>query len=179
MAVDEAEEETSDLPIPTMKIQRVAPSSSFEFGAQFSFGTVTYWRDFVPAWPGMGLRAGWGKNFDNHRLGLDTTLTMEGPFGVHTSLFLEPVAAWYLITDGGLLLGASAGPALMYHVRNDIVASESGYGVAPSGTLKVGWSQSWTRVGRRMFVFLEPKLRYLDGKMNPRVALVFGSGMGR
>ena len=162
-----------------MKIERIAPSTSYEFGAQFSFGTVTYWRDFVPAWIGLGLRCGWGKNLGNHRLGLDMTLAMEGPFGVHTSVFLEPVAAWYLVSDGGVLLGAGAGPALMYHARNDVLAKERSVGIAPSATLKIGWSQSWTRVGRRVFVFLEPKLRVVDGELNPLVALAFGSGLGR
>jgi hypothetical protein len=178
-ASDEAPQDAADLPIPTMKLNRINPTVSYEMGAQFSFGTVTYWRDYVPAWIGMGLRGGWGKNLGNHRLGLDVTLTAEGPFGVHTSVFMEPVATWYLITDQNLLVGAGVGPALMYHVRNDVLASERSFGVAPSASLRVGWSQSWTRVGRRVFVFVEPKMRVIDGKLNPLVALVFGSGAGK
>ncbi len=179
IASDDGVDESSDLPIPTMKLERINPTVSYEIGAQFSFGTVTYWRDFVPAWIGMGLRGGWGKNMGNHRLGLDVTLTAEGPFGVHTSGFLEPVAAWYVITDSNLLLGAGVGPALTYHVRNDVLASERAFGLAPSAAVKVGWSQSWTRVGRRVFVYVEPKVRIVDDKLNPLVALVFGSGTGK
>ena len=174
-----ADEEIDDLPIPSLKIDRVAPTVSYEFAAQFSFGEITYWRDFVPAWIGLGLRAGWGKNFGNHRLGIDGTLAAEGPFGVHTSVFLEPVGAWHYVSNGGLLLGAGVGPALMYHVRNDTTIPERAVGIAPSVALRIGWSQTWTRVGRRVFVFLEPKLRYVDNKPSPLVALAFGSGQGR
>jgi len=178
-AAEEAGDESDDLPIPTMKIDRVAPSVSYEFAAQMSFGTITYWRDFVPAWIGLGLRGGWGKNFGNNRLGIDGTFSAEGPFGVHTSIFLEPVASWNLVTNQGLLVGAGVGPAFMYHVRNDMVIAERAMGIAPSAAVRVGWSQTWTRVGRRVFVFVEPKMRYVDGKPNPLVALAFGSGQGR
>ncbi len=172
-------DEFDDLPIPTIQIERVAPSTSFEFGAQFSFGEITYWRDFVPAWIGMGLRGGWGKNLGANRLGVDITLAAEGPIGVHTSIFLEPVASWNFITNNGLLLGAGVGPAFMYHARNDVIDTERAAGIAPSLAARIGWSEGWTRVGRRVFIFLEPKLRYVDNRPSGLVALAFGSGQGR
>ena len=44
---------------------------------------------------------------------------------------------------------------------------------------RIGWSQTWSRVGRRLFLFLEPKVRYTDGQFVPVVALAVGSGAGR
>jgi hypothetical protein len=42
----------------------------------------------------------------------------------------------------------------------------------------VGWSQPFSRLARRLHVVLEPKVRMVDGRLNPTVALYVGSGRG-
>ena len=169
----------SDLPPPSFEVQRLPPTISYEFAMHFSFGTVTYWREFVDAWIGFGGRFAYGKHIGEHRLGGSLTAVAEGPLGVHTSLALEPHATWDWISPGGVQLGVGAGPAAMYHFRNDIVTPERSVTFNPSAAVRIGWSQSWTRVGRRLFIVAEPKLRIVDGEPNPLVALVVGSGNGR
>ena len=168
-----------DLPIPTLDIDRIPPNTSYELAVQFSYGAVSYWREQVPPWIGFGLRGGWGKNFGQHRIGPALTVTAEGPIGVHSSIGFEPHFAWDFVSSKGLLLGAGVGPAAMYHVRNDTVVGETGFGVVPSAAARIGWSQTWSRVGRRLFVFVEPKVRYVRGEFSPVVALAVGSGRGR
>ena len=172
-----------DLPIPTLTIDRVPPSTSFEFAVQVSYGMVPYFRSEVPPWIGFGFRGGWGKNFGLNRIGVNGTFSAEGDFGVHTVLDLEPHLAWDLVTPGGLLLGAGAGPAFVYTQANSTVTTERDFAVAPAAVARIGWSQTWSRVGRRLFVFLEPKVRVMseggETYLSPVVALAVGSGGGR
>lgn len=168
-----------DLPIPTLTIDRVPPNTSFEFAVQVSYGSVAYFQDAVPPWIGFGFRGGWGKNLGVHRLGVGGTFTAEGDFGVHTLLALEPTATWDFVSPGGLLLGAGAGPALMYTNRNATVETVSSFEIAPSVVARIGWSQTWSRVGRRLFIFVEPKLRFTGESYTPLVAVAVGSGAGR
>ncbi len=168
-----------ELPIPTLTIDRVPPSTSFEFAVQVSYGSVAYFQDAVPAWVGFGLRGGWGKNFGLHRLGLAGTVTAEGDFGVHTLLAFEPSITWDFVSPDGLLLGIGAGPAGMYTHRNATVNAEAGFELAPSVVARLGWSQTWSRVGRRLFVFIEPKVRFTPEGPTPLVAIAVGSGSGR
>ncbi len=177
---DESLLSASDLPPPTFEVQRLPPDVSYEFAMHFSFGTVTYWREFVDAWIGFGGRFSGGKHFNDHRLGGALTFVAEGPLGVHTTLALEPHATWdYVAPKSGLALGFGIGPAAMYHFRNDISEPERTFTLNPSAAARIGWSQSWTRVGRRLFIVAEPKIRYIDGEPNPLVAVVVGSGSGR
>lgn len=170
----------SDLPPPSFEVQRLPPSVSYEFAMHFSFGTVTYWREFVDAWIGFGGRFAGGKHLGDHRLGGSITGVAEGPIGVHTTLALEPAATWdFVAPKSGLQLGFGVGPSLMYHFRNDTTEAERKVTLNPSAAMRIGWSQSWTRVGRRLFIVAEPKIRYVDGEPNPLIALVVGSGSGR
>lgn len=169
-----------DLPPPSFEVPRIAPTVSYEFGMHMSYGTVTYWRDFVPSWIGFGARFSAGKNFNEHRLGGSFTGAIEGPFMVHTSVALEPHAAWDFVGQrSGLQLGVGLGPSVMYHWRNDVVEPERAFTLNPGAEARIGYSQSWTRVGRRLYCVLEPKLRWVDGAPNPLVALVVGSGAGK
>ena len=168
-----------DLPIPTLTIDRVPPNTSFEFAIQVSYGTVAYFRDQVPPWVGFGLRAGWGKNFGLHRFGIAGTVSAEGDIGVHTQLAVEPTAAWDFVSRQGLLFGAGVGPAVVYTARTSTVRPEYGLDIAPSVAARIGWSQTWSRVGRRLFLFAEPKVRFAAGKVSPVVAIAVGSGAGR
>jgi hypothetical protein len=146
---------------------------------QVSFGEVAYFTDAVPPWIGFGLRGGWGKNFGLHRIGAAAAVVIEGDIGVHTLLAFEPTVNWDFVSAKGLLLGAGAGPSFVYTTSNATVIAESESHVAPMAIARIGWSQTWSRVGRRLFLFLEPKVRYTDGQFVPVVALAVGSGAGR
>jgi hypothetical protein len=168
-----------DLPIPTLTIDRVPPNTSYEFAVQVSYGEVPYFEAVVPLWIGFGMRAGWGKNLGLHRLGVSGSFTAEGDIGVHTVLDLEPAFAWDFVSNKGILLGAGVGPSLVYRQENSTIFTDRGFEVGPSAVARLGWSQTWSRVGRRIFVFLEPKLRFADGEPTTVVALAVGSGGGR
>lgn len=168
-----------DLPIPTLTIDRVPPRTSFEFAVHVSYGQVAYFTDSVPSWIGFGFRGGWGRNFGLHRIGATGTVTAEGDFGVHTLVGFEPHLTWDFVSPQGLLLGVGVGPALMYTHEQVTVEVEQGFQLAPSASARIGWSQTWSRVGRRLFVFLEPKVRWTPEGITPLVALGVGSGGGR
>jgi hypothetical protein len=168
-----------DLPIPTLTIDRIPPNTSFEFAIEASYGEVAYFRDVVPPWVGFGFRGGWGKNFGVHRLGFAGTLTAEGDVGVHTQLGIEPELAWDLVTSKGLLVGLGVSPAIIYTMDNATVIASHSLNLAPTASARVGWSQTWSRVGRRLFLFVEPKVRLVDGGVSPQVAIGVGSGGGR
>jgi hypothetical protein len=168
-----------ELPIPTLTIDRIPPNTSYEFAIQVSYGTVAYFRESVPPWVGFGVRGGWGKNFGINRIGAAATVAAEGDVGVHTQLSFEPALAWDIVAKPGILLGASAGPAVVWTAENATIEGEYGLDVAPTVAARLGWSQTWSRVGRRLFVFAEPKIRFAEGKASPVVALAVGSGGGR
>lgn len=171
-----------DLPIPTLTIDRIPPNISYEVGVQVGYGTLTYWPT-VDGWPAFGVRGAYGKNFGLHRIGGDLTVTAEGPIGVHTTIAAEPHLDWDYIDENGFHVGAGLGPALLYHASSATPEGATAFGVAPSFALRIGGSQTWSRVGRRLFVFLEPKVRYLEDAngrwaLNPVAAIVVGSGRG-
>jgi hypothetical protein len=168
-----------ELPIPTLTIDRIPPSASFEFAVQVSYGYVSYHRDAVPPWVGFGLRGGGGKNFGLHRIGAAAVFASEGDLGIHTLLVLEPSVTYDLVTPGGLLLGASAGPSLMYWADASTIVVDRDFGVGPAASARVGWSQTWSRIGRRLFVFVEPKVRRANGSTDVLAAFAIGSGIGR
>lgn len=171
-----------ELPIPTLTLDRIPPRYSYEMAMQVSYGEVAFFQESVPPWVGFGLRGGWGKNFGVQRLGVAGTFAAEGELGINTFLSLEPAVTWDFVTagkKGGLQLGASAGSAFGYTVKAVTIEEESGFVVAPAVAARIGWSQGWTRVGRRLFVFLEPKLRFASDGVAPVVALAVGSGGGR
>src|SRR5690606_30637424 len=123
---------------------------------------VDHWADEFDAWVGYGLRGAWGKHRGDSRFGVDVHATVEGPLGVHTSLGLEPHLSVDRISKSGLLLGAGIGPGLFYHAEvseSMKTRGERTFELQPSIVGRIGWSQGWTRVGRRVFVYLEPKLR--------------------
>lgn len=171
-----------ELPIPSFTLDRIPPRYSYELAMQVSFGEVAYFRETVPPWVGFGLRGGWGKHFGMQRLGLNATFGAEGELGVNTYLSLEPALAWDFVSPGkrgGVQVGAGIGPALGYTASAVTVDETHSFEVAPSAALRLGWSQGWTRVGRRLFVFVEPKVRWASDGFAPLVALAVGSGGGR
>lgn len=182
MAQDDDPGLDPSLPIPTLKYDRPPPDFSYELALQASFGTITKWQDEIPPWIGFGVRAGWGRNIPEsykHRIGINALLFVEGPLPVHMTAGIEPHLAWDYVTKKGLQVGAGVGPAALYHSKIEdgtSVLRKPGFGV--SAAARVGWSQSWSRIGRRLFVLFEPKVRFMDGQFGAHGAIVVGSGKG-
>ena len=171
------------LPIPTLRYDRPPPDFSWEIGLQGSYGDITYWRDEVRPWIGFGVRGGWGKhltNNPNHRLGVHVLVFMEGPAPIHMTAGVEPTLSWDYVSDKQIWLGAGIGGAGMYHLNSTRGLNQSdgkaGLGATVAGRL--GWSQTFSRIGRRLFIGVEPKVRYLRGRVGPSIALMVGSGRG-
>jgi hypothetical protein len=72
----------------------------------------------------------------------------------------------------------------MYHAKALVGQDETAFTVAPTAAARIGWSQGWSRVGRRFFFALEPRVRYSptgdssNQPFSPQVNLVIGSGRG-
>ncbi|MEM6928863.1 MAG: hypothetical protein AAF602_18130 [Myxococcota bacterium] len=172
--------DTSDLPIPTLEIERIPARTSYEFAMQVSFGPVAYFRDVSSNAPGFGVRGAWGKNVGaRHRIGFAGVATIEGEPGVHTLLTLEPGVAWDFVGKQGLALGLTGGPSFIHTRNNATVIRTTGFAADPYVAARVGWSQTFSSVGRRLFVYLEPKVRFTDTGMVPIASFVVGSGGGR
>jgi hypothetical protein len=168
-------------PPPPVLLERLPPRFSYELAVQVTYGTISYWADTMGAgWPGLGARVGWGRNFGAHRVGANFAFALEGPVTINWTWAMEPSATWDYISPKGFATGASIGPALLVHsgfIRGEPDLTHA-FGVAPSAAVRFGYSQTWTRIGRRFFVMLEPKLRYVNELPNPVVTLIIGSGRG-
>ncbi len=167
-----------DLEMPTFELEVLNPKVSYEFGVHMSFGTVSYWREYFPAYVGMGIRFSAGRNFGNHRFGGVLTGNVEGPFGVFSSTSIEPAVAWDYITPFNMQLGAHVVPSVMLHTDNTNIVRESEVTLNPVVAVRAGYSQKWTRLQRRLYVLAEPKARIINGIPDYGVALVVGSGSG-
>ncbi len=185
-ASDAAPAEEESLPVPTLSIDRLPPNASWDLAVTLSYGVLPHFEDVVPTWVGFGFRGAWGPNFGTHRVGPALQLLTEGPMGVHTSLLVEPSIAWDYVGEANVLVGAGVGWALAYNSRADIIVPERSVTTLPSISGRFGWSETWTRVGRRLFVFVEPKLRIAtedigakgDSPFHPVVSINLGSGQG-
>lgn len=173
------------LPIPTLKYDRPPPNFSWDVALQGSYGQITRWQDeVIPGWIGFGIRGAWGKNLTPtgaHRVGLHILLFLEGPAPVHMTTGLEPMFGWDYVASSGFWVGAGAGVGALYHVKasarsTGASVSEPGFGLAAAG--RIGWSQTYTRVGRRLFIGVEPKVRWMSGRSGVTAALIVGSGQG-
>jgi len=90
---------------------------------------------------------------------------------------LEPTARWDWVKHG-LALGASLGPAFMLHHAQRTVTEVTDFTVGPMVAVRVGWSQPFSLIGRRLHVIVEPKMRLIDGEFNPTISLQIGAGRG-
>ncbi len=169
------------LPIPTLDYERPPPDYSYEIGLHLGYGEITYWKQEIPPWVSFGLRVGWGWNFTEtyaHRLGITTLFFGEGPMPIHMSLGIDPQLSWDWISDSGLWIGAGVGGALMLNSKAVSAIPETSVSVGPSGSVRLGLSQTWSRVGRRLFVGVEPRVRYTNRNLGYSASLVVGSGRG-
>lgn len=174
-----------EAPPPPVVLERIPPRFSYEFGVHASYGTIATFIDAVPfGWVGLGLRAGWGKNFGRNRIGPGLVLAFEGPIPIHWSFALEPQVQWDHVTLKGFAVGASVAPSLLVNTGDNKGTTETSTHFAPALAFRIGYSETWSRVGRRFFIYLEPRLRYVVGAedtrqaLNPLVAIVIGSGRG-
>lgn len=160
-------------------LEQIPPRYAYEAGVHMSYGTIGYWRSHTPPWVGFGIRGVWGRvSRDQNRLGAGLGLNVEGPLPLYFSGSVEPQFAWDRVANG-LLLGASAGPSFLWHSMLEIQGPKHSFGVAPMGALRVGYSEPWSKVGRRFYAVLEPKFRWIRGGGDYSVAIIVGSGAGR
>jgi hypothetical protein len=164
--------------LPEVRLDRIPPSYSYDIGVVFGMGELGWWREEIPPWMHFGLFAAWGKHLRNgDSVGFGGTLLAEGPFPLHSTFALDPVLRWDRV-QGKLALGASVGGSLMFHSAQKPIGVEQAVSASPLVTARFGWSQGFTRVGRRIFVIAEPKLRYMVGKLSPGISLAVGVGQG-
>jgi len=176
---DEPEEEI--LPMSAWDVlEEMPPRTSYEIGLVMSFGTIAYFAEDTPPWVGFGVHAGGGRVFgDQNRLGAALGVQLEGPVPLYYSVSVEPQATWDYIAAKRVQVGASVGPALMLHSELETVGSKNQFTVNPMVAFRVGYSEGWSRVGRRFFALLEPKFRWIDDRPDISVGLIVGSGNGR
>ncbi len=159
-------------------LERLPPRYSSEFALSVSFSDITYWKNeetYGGPFLGQGVRFAWGRNFKDSRVGFLVSAAVEGPVPIYYTVAFEPMASWDYIRNW-LQVGASVGPAIMIHQMGGVGTFP---GLGPSVSVRMGWSQSWTRVGRRVFVLLEPKARLVAGEPNLGAAILVGQGRGR
>jgi hypothetical protein len=98
------------------------------------------------------------------------------------SNIVEAGFAWDHVTQKGFWVGASVGPSLMIHANLARQASIA-YGITPraSGYVsgRIGWSETYSAIGRRLFVGVEPRVRLVEGLPEVSFGLMIGSGAGR
>lgn len=169
------------LPIPTLDFERPPPDYSYEIGLHLGYGQVAYWMQEIPSYPSFGLRLGWGRNFGanyRNRLGVTALLFFEGPLLVHLSAGLDPQISYDYVGENHLWFGFGVGGAAMVNRRRVNTQSTTTSSFAPSASVRLGYSQTWSRVGRRLFIGVEPRTRIANGNIGTSVSLVVGSGQG-
>lgn len=166
-------------------LENIPARSAWDVAVHASYGNMGYWADKSGPYIGFGLRGtyGWiigGKN----RIGPSLGLSLEGPIPIYTTVALEPQFAWDRVSNG-LVVGASAGPSFLYHSAEATIRTERAVSVAPMASFRVGYSKPFSRLGRRFFIVVEPKGRYIvsdnggDAFPDLSVLLSVGSGRGR
>lgn len=164
--------------LPEVKLELIPPEYSYDLGLQLGVADITYWREEVPPWATMGFFGSWGYHIrGNDRIGPGLAVMVEGPVPLHYSASVEPTLRWDRIM-GKLAVGAAAGVGFMVHSKSTELGPEMAWEPAPLVAARVGYSQGWSRISRRLFVVAEPKLRLVDGKLNPGITLQVGSGNG-
>lgn len=161
-------------------LRKMPPTWSWEFEMGSGYGDVPAWRRESQAALLMGGRFGFGRHFANptHRFGGYFCTSLDGPVPITFAWVLEPGAGWDAVV-GRLQVGASVGYALSYNAKNELVGWETTLTSGPALALRLGYSDPWSRVGRRFHVFVEPKVRYLQGLLSPSAMIYVGSGLGR
>lgn len=162
-------------------LDHMPPHKSGDLAVAVSYSDVTYWRAYTGPWMGFGIRGAYGGHVGQNlgsRVAGSFMVSEEGPVPEYFTLAIEPAVDFDHIAKG-LLFGASVGPSLLLHSKLGIVHQEWTPGFSPEISARFGWSQPWSTVQRRMFVVLDPKLRWIAGRPNWSVGLAIGSGSGK
>ena len=164
--------------LPEVKLERIPPTYSYDVGLQLGVADITYFRDEVPPYATIGFFGSWGAHIrGNDRLGPGFAVIVEGPVPLHSSISFEPTVRWDRVM-GKVGIGAAVGAAVMIHTAQRNTGTEIAVTPAPVVAGRIGWSQGWTRVGRRLFIVAEPKLRMIGSRLNPGVSIQVGSCVG-
>lgn len=170
-------------PPPPVILREIPPRFSWEVDLIAGLGNLPQFA--IPLWMGLGVRGGWGKNFDRHRVGFGMSIALEGQIGIEWSNNFEPAVIWDFVGPRKLWLGASLGPDLLINTRVDPASgagTKNEFDIAPSAAFRIGFSQPWSLLSQRFHVGLEGKFRMLElGQHNyPQgvVSVVIGSGRG-
>lgn len=161
-------------------LENMPPEWSSEIGVQASFSDITYWNIYQGPYPGFGFRWGIGRHVGEdraNRFGGSLGLMIEGPVPSYWSATLEPMFAWDRVSHR-FQVGASIGPGVALHGRQELLGTERTPGFSPMAAVRLGWSQPWSRALHRMYVVGEPRVRLVDGRANPGIVLLVGSGSG-
>lgn len=182
LAQDESSDEDDDI---WALLDDLPARRAWDLAVAISYGNIGYWNGATNPWTGYGVRGTYGGVVNaKHRFGGSFGVAVEGPFPVYMTVAFEPAFAYDYIS-GRLQLGASVGPSLLYHESRATIRTERHLSLSPMVSARVGYSTSFSRVGRRFFVLLEPRFRYITGGRNLggvpdyAVSLVVGSGQGR
>ena len=162
-----------------IRIEHIPPRTSSELGMTMGWASLPYWKaDDVPSWGAIGFRGGFGGHLGDHRLSGSLGVVIQGPAPVHMTSALEMLGNWDFVSNSAQV-GASLGPALLWHSKLQTFGSESAVGLSPVVAARIGWSEPYSAVARRVFAVLEPKLHVVEGRPAPSVSVFIGTGMGR
>jgi hypothetical protein len=160
------------------ELDNMPPRFSSELAMQVIYGNVPYFAKTTPAWVGFALKVSGGKHFGDTRIGYSTLFATEGPTPEIFTIGIEPhIAIEHHI--GSFALGASVGPDFMMYTKSTLGSPDRNFGIAPSAAFNIGYSQPWSRITRRVFCYVEPRIKRTNGNFVPSVALAIGSGRGR
>lgn len=160
------------------QLEGLPPTWSNELSVHVIYGLTPFYAHQAPAWVGFGVKVGAGKHYGNHRLGGSFLLSTEGPAPEEYAIGLEPHLAWEGLF-GSVLAGASIGPDLVYYAESVLTGADRHYGTAASMSAHLGFSNPWSRVARRTFFYVEPRMKYADGELVPSISLAIGAGRGQ
>lgn len=162
-------------------LEDMPPHRSGDLAIIVTYSDVTYWRAYTPPWMGFGIRGAYGWHVGDKlasRLGMSFMFSEEGPVPEYFSLAFEPSADWDHV-DNGILVGASIGPSLLLHSQLELRGAEWSVGFSPAVSARIGWSQPFSRIAKRMFVVANPKLRWVGNRPNWVIGIAVGSGSGK
>ncbi|MFT6162819.1 MAG: hypothetical protein ACJAZO_004181 [Myxococcota bacterium] len=164
-------------------LENIPARNAYDVAVHAAYTNMGYWSDNSGPYIGFGVRGtyGWivgGK----HRLGPSLGLSVEGPVPIYSTIALEPQFAWDRASKG-FVVGASVGPAFLYHSSEATIRSERAFSIAPMASFRIGYSKPFSRLGKRFFIVLEPKGRVIVGnetrKTQPDLSMLISVGSGR
>jgi hypothetical protein len=162
-------------------LENLPPRRSDDLAVGVSFANIPYFHTDQGPWVGFNLRYTYGWHLGETRLtrvGMGLGAAIEGPAPEYFQVAIEPQATVDHIIAHHFLLGASLGPSAVISMHYGLHDQDRALGITPSGAVRIGWSQAWSRVQRRMFVVAEPRLRVIAGRPNWVASVQVGSGHG-